>query len=73
VFTGSPHKSIAECTGVQFKEESFGIEPRQIVQLKRHWTGEAFEAAFTSRSRGVGILIKPFKLISQHADDHVGF
>lgn len=38
--------------------------------------GEVFEAAFTSRSRGVGILINrriPFKLISQHADDHGRF
>ena len=45
----------------------------QIEYLKRQWVGEAFEAVFTSRSRGVGILINkriPFKLISQHKDIH---
>ena len=48
----------------------------QIEYLKRQWVGEAFEAVFTSRSRGVGILINkriPFKLISQHPDIHGRF
>lgn len=43
----------------------------QIEYLRRQWVEEAFEAAFTSRSRGVGILINkriPFKLVSLHAD-----
>lgn len=48
----------------------------QIEHLKRQWVGEAFEAVFTSRSRGVGILINkriPFKLISQHPDSYGRF
>lgn len=31
------------------------FKPGQIEQPKRQWVGEAFEATFTSRSRGVGI------------------
>uniref|UniRef100_A0AAY5K7H6 exodeoxyribonuclease III n=1 Tax=Esox lucius TaxID=8010 RepID=A0AAY5K7H6_ESOLU len=45
----------------------------QIEFLKRRWVGEAFEAVYTSRSRGVGILIDkriPFKLVSQHSDPY---
>lgn len=46
--------------------------PEQIEQLKKQWAGEAFEAAFTSRSGGIEILINkqiPFKVVAQHADD----
>lgn len=45
----------------------------QIEYLKRRWVGEAFEAVYTSRSRGVGILINkriPFKLVSQYSDPY---
>lgn len=38
--------------------------------------GEAFEVPFTSRCRGLGILINkriPFKLVSKHADIYCRF
>lgn len=39
--------------------------------LKKQWVGEAFESTYTSKSRGVGILISkslPFSLISKYSD-----
>ncbi len=43
----------------------------KIQNLKRQWMGEVLESTFTSRGRGVGILISkniPFNWISQYAD-----
>uniref|UniRef100_A0A6Q2XD22 Endonuclease/exonuclease/phosphatase domain-containing protein n=1 Tax=Esox lucius TaxID=8010 RepID=A0A6Q2XD22_ESOLU len=59
-------------SGIVFLQE-LNFRAGQIEFLKRRWVREAFEAVYTSRSRGVGILINkiiPFKLVSQHSDPY---
>lgn len=47
------------------------LKPGEIKWLKKQWVGEAYESNYTSKSRGVGILISknlPFTLISKQTD-----
>lgn len=55
---------------IDFEQETH-IRPSEQVRLKCNWAGHIFQSAFSSKARGVAIIIKkniPFRLINTISD-----